>query len=180
MITILVIMDMWALEDIMTLPLDEQQLDVICQQAVFHLKYEDSNIRCKQLLLWLIDLNFKSSAFGLLFSNECIQIERDQDFLIKVLESGCCNEVMWEVLHYLKENDIELKILAKLLLAVCKYLSDAHMKYLINELLSCVVRLFRLGKDDADILKKCLDIWDDIYRSNPLAVQPFTALLEHS
>lgn len=180
MITVLVIMDMWTLEDIMSLSLDEQQLDTICRQVVFHFKYEESNIRCKQLLLWLIERNFKSSAFGLLFSDEYIQIERDQDFLVKVLESGCCNEVIWEVLHYLKENDIDLKVLAKLLLAVCKYLSDTHIKFLVNELLSCVVRLFNLGKDSPDILKICLDIWDDIYRSNPLAVQPFTDLLEHS
>lgn len=51
---------------------------------------------------------------------------------------------------------------------------------IIYDLIFCMVHLFRHGRDDVNVIKQCLDIWDAVYQMHPLSVQPLADLLEQS
>ena len=177
----LVIMDCWTKDDILALSLDEQQMDIICRQAVIHFNHEKGHVRCKQLILTLAEHSTNLSSLSLLLHNQRIQISRDKDFLAKLLETKCYSKIYKDTLHYLREVDVNFKDCADILLIICKAFSDDggdSLKYHIDDLIFCVARLFHAGKNDPAILRTCLDIWDAIYRFNPTAVQPLMDLLE--
>ncbi len=176
-------MGCWSFEDLVSLSLAAQQKDAICHQAIIHYKYDEGHIYCEQIIRWLTDDNIKLPSLSLLFHHDYLQIPRDQDFLIELLGKRHGNNIVGDVLHYLKTTSIDVKSCAKILFAVCKSLSDYgeySLKYHVNDLIFCVAHLFHSGKDDEDTLKLCLDIWDAIYCMYPLSVQPLTDLLEQS
>lgn len=183
MIATLVIMDCWPMESLLALPLTEQQLDVICRQAILHFAYEECHASCKQLLLWLTASNAKLSSLRLLVYDDRIRISRDRNFLIKLLRRECGHIIAKDVLHYFKETDANFNNCAEILFEACRALFDSkehHAKYHMDDLIHCVARLSHVGKDDPDILRTCLDIWDTVFRSEPLAVQPLADLLEET
>lgn len=179
----LVMMKCWQLEDLMSLPLTEQQMDAVCRQAIIHYKYDETRTYCEQLLRWLTDNNPKLPSLSLLFHQDYLQTSRDQNFIIELLGKRCGGIIVKDVLYYLKTNDVAAKDYSKILFAACKTLSEQEtrsMRYHVNDLIFCVAQLFRLGKDDKDVLNQCLDIWDEVYHTYPLSVQPLADLLEQS
>ena len=181
MIANLAIMDCWTTNDILELALDEQQMDIICRQAVIHFNHEKGHVRCKQLILTLAEHSTNLSSLSLLLHNQRIQISRDKDFLAKLLETKCYSKIYKDTLHYLREVDVNFRDCSDILLIICKafsYDGGDSLRYHIDDLIFCVARLFHAGKNDPAILRTCLDIWDEIYRFNPTAVQPLMDLLE--
>lgn len=177
----LVMMGCWQLEDLMSLPLTEQQMDAVCRQAIIHYKYDETRTYCEQLLRRLTDNNPKLPSLSLLFHQDYLQTSRDQNFIIELLGKRCGGIIVKDVLYYLKTNDIAAKDYSKILFAACKTLLEQEtrsMRYHVNDLIFCVAQLFRLGKDDKDVLNQCLDIWDEMYHTYPLSVQPLADLLE--
>lgn len=183
MIAAMVITNRWPEEELLKLSLDDNQADAICRQAVICFDDENSHIRCKQLILHIINRSTKLPSLSLLFFNERIQMRRDKDFLIKLLGKPGRSKVAGDILQYLKEADIDFKECADILFAISNLLpntQDSFLRYRMDDFIFCVARLFRVGKEDSGILRTCLDIWDAIYRSNPLSVQPLFDLLEQS
>jgi hypothetical protein len=173
MATSLVMMKCWQLEDLISLPLTEQQTDAVCRQAIIHYKYDEARTYCERILRWLTDNNPKLPSLSLLFHQDYLQISRDQNFIIELLGKRCGSIIVKDVLHYLKTNNVDSKDYAKILFAACKTLSEQEtrsMRYHVNDLIFCVAQLFRLGKDDKDVLNQCLDIWDEVYHTYPLSV----------
>lgn len=177
----LVIMDYWTVEKIVSLSLDEQQMNVICRQAAIHFNHEKGHARCKQLILTLAEHSTNLSSLSLLFHNHRIQLSRDKDFLIELIEKRSYSKICRDVLHYLKGIDTDYRDCSDILLTICEAFSNQEEKSLkchMDDLIFCVARLFHESKGDSNILRACLDIWDAIYRFNSLAVQPLTDLLE--
>lgn len=151
--------------------------------ALLYFALLHAHTHCEQILLCFADRGLKLQSLSLLFHKEYLQITRDRNFLIKLLEKECCNVIAWDVLRYLKEADIDFNAYAELLFAVCKSLSNSTQnvfQYRIDDLISCVARLFRAGRDEPEVLRTCLDIWDNIYHMYPLSVQPLADLLDRS
>lgn len=181
MIAVMIVTNHWTVENLMELPLNDQQADAICRQAVIYFNNDDSHACCKRLLLHLADCSTKLPSLSLLFINERIQVQRDKNFLMKLLKKSTKNRLEVDILHYLKENDINSIDCADVLLAVCKSFLDSpenNFGYHMEDIISCVARLFHAGKENPSILRTCLDIWDAIYHRSPLSVQPLSDLLE--
>lgn len=181
MIAVMIVTNHWTVENLMELPLNDQQADAICRQAVIYFNSDDSHACCKRLLLHLADCSTKLPSLSLLFINERIQVQRDKNFLMKLLKKSTKNRLEVDILHYLKENDISSIDCADVLLAVCKSFLDSpenNFGYHMEDIISCVARLFHAGKENPSILRTCLDIWDAIYHRSPLSVQPLSDLLE--
>ena len=112
----------------------------------------------------LVIAYFKN-CHSLLFHQDCLQISRDQNFIIELLGKRCGGIIVKDLLHYLKTNNVDSKDYAKILFAACKTLSEQEtrsMRYHVNDLIFCVAQLFRLGKDDKDVLNQCLNIFTEI------------------
>lgn len=183
MVTTLVIMGYWRLEELKTLPLTDKQKDAACRQAVIHYKYGEAHMYCEQLLRWLTDDNVKLPSLTLLFHHDYLQIPRDRSFVVELLGKQCGSIIIGDVLHYLKTADVEARDYSEILFATSKMLSgqkEHSMRYHVNDLVFCVAQLFRAGKDDETFLNQCLDIWDEVYRIYPLSIQPLADLLEQN
>lgn len=181
MSTNLVIMDYWAVSKIVSLPLDEQQMNIICRQAVIHFNHEKGHVRCKQLILALAEHSTNLSSLSLLFHNHRIQLSRDKDFLVKLIEKRCYDKICRDALRYLKGIDADYRDCSDILLTICEAFSnqeETSLKCHIDDLFLCVARLFQAGKGDSNVLRACLDMWDAIYRFNSMAVRPLMDLLE--
>lgn len=179
----LVIMGQWSLEEFVSLLFNEQQKNVICHQAVIHYQYDEARVYCQQLLQWLMEKSQKLPSLSLLFHNERLEIPRDRNFIVELLGKEYSSIIVGDVLHYLKTTHIDAKDYAEILFACCAPLSEQQQfipRYHVDDLIFCVVQLFRFGKDDAGVIKRCLDIWDAVYRMYPLSIQPLTDLLEQS
>ena len=153
---------------------------ILFSQEVYY-KYDEARTYCEQILRWLTDNNPKLPSLSLLFHQDYLQISRDQNFIIELLGKRCGGIIVKDILYYLKTNNVDSKDYAKILFAACKTLSEQEtrsMSYHVNDLIFCVAQLFRLGKDDKDVLNQCLDIWDEVYHTYPLSVQPLADLLE--
>lgn len=177
----LVIMGCWQLEELKALPLTEQQKDAVCRQAIIHYKYDEARTYCEQLLRWLTDNNPKLTSLSLLFHHDYLQASRDRNFVVELLEKRCGGIIVGDVLHYLKTTDIDARDYSEILFVACKTLSgqkERSVRYHVNDLVFCVAQLFRMGKENKDVLNQCLDIWDEVYRTHPLSVQPLVDLLE--
>ena len=125
----------------------------------------------------------KLPSLSLLFHNELLEIPRDRNFIVELLGKEYSSIIVGDVLHYLKTTHIDAKDYAEILFACCAPLSEQQQfipRYHVDDLIFCVVQLFRFGKDDAGVIKRCLDIWDAVYRMYPLSIQPLTDLLEQS
>lgn len=50
---------------------------------------------------------------------------------------------------------------------------------MVKDLIQCVIRLFDRGKDDPHIRCVCLDIWDDMFKSNLQDIRPLAVLIDN-
>jgi hypothetical protein len=181
MVAKLVIMGYWPFKNLASLSLTAQQRDAVCHQAIIYYGFDEGHIYCEQIIRWLTDDNIELPSIRLLFHHDYLQIPRDQEFLIELLGKRYGNTIVGDVLHYLKETKIDVKNYGEILFAACKSLlsyREHSLKYYVNDLIFCVAQLFHAGKDDADVLTKCLDIWDAVYHVYPQSVQPMADLLE--
>lgn len=130
-----------------------------------------------------MDNSPKLPSLSLLFHKVRLEIPRDRSFIIELLGKECGSIIAGDVLHFLKTANIDSKDYAEILFACCAPLSIQQQfipRYHVDDLIFCVVQLFRFGKNDAGVMKRCLDIWDAVYRVYPLSIQPLADLLEQS
>ncbi len=183
MFAVLTIMGWFEMEKLLAMAMDEEQVDAICRQAVYCFQEEEYNAQCKALLLNLVEKHAKLSQLRILFFDKRIEIPRDRDFLIALLEKGSNSEIAGEVLQYLSEIDINVKDYAEIIYSICRKGSDllqGSLRFHMGDLAGCVAHIFCVGKEEPGVLTTCLDIWDEIYRMNPLMIQPLKDLLEES
>ena len=50
---------------------------------------------------------------------------------------------------------------------------------IVEDLIQCVIQLFDRGKNDPKIRVVCLDIWDELFRSNLHDIKPLADMLDN-
>lgn len=85
-------------------------------------------------------------------------------------------------LRFLNESDEDIIKFADVFKAVGKgitcFPTDWSSRLIINDLIQCVIRLFDKGKDDLRVRGICLDIWDDLFRSNLYDIKPLSDMID--
>ena len=176
--------DDYAYEAMETIDLSADQQDEICKQAISSFNEARFHERSEIIILDMLErADGRIPCLGQLFYQKCISIQRDSDFLIKLMRSEHCHELLYPFLRYLNESDEEicqyvyvLKTLAKSLAITPNHERDLLS---IEDLVQCVIRLSDRGKDNAQIRVTCLDIWDNLFRSQLNSLKPMSDMIDN-
>lgn len=121
-------------------------------------------------------------SLSALFYHDRISIEKDADFLIKVLEHSQGTHVIHSFLEFAKNADSDLRSFAPLFQTISNEIAINPHKwgnmYWLDDFIACVIRLFDTSGNDATIRSICLDIWDKVYLSNLQGLKSISTIME--
>ena len=176
--------DQEALSFIMSHPFSVKLQGRICTQAVFSFNLDEYHDKSKTVLTYLMDHSSgELQGFNRLFFDRCIVIQRDEEFLIHLMESIQSTHLFHSFLHYLYESDEDICSFARVLNAIGNSLSqmppEGGERLIVTDLVKCVIRLFDKGKDDSFVREVCLDIWDKLFMSNLHDIKPLSDMIDN-
>lgn len=176
--------DQEALKYIMSHQFSERQNGAICLQAIFTFNKDEYHERSKKILIHLIDHSSNElHEFNRLFFDHHIIIQRDEEFLIHLMESNQGAHLIHSFLNYLYESDEDICRFTSIINAISNRFSRIPLKeserLLVTDLAKCVVRLFDKGKDDSLICDICLNIWDNLFMSNLHDIKPLSDIIDN-
>lgn len=170
--------DDWMVDKLLSMTFDKVQADAVCKQAAECFEFERSYASSKIILNHMID-NYPDSIsqMSILFYRKTIQLQRDQDFLQKLL---LCKDrhVSHQVLDFLCEADGNVLDYVQAISGFIKESAMSEYYYELKDLAAFVARLFHQGKDDLPTRRTCLDLWDDIFWYKPMAIKPLSDLMD--
>lgn len=172
-----------ALSFIMSDRLGAEQERKICLQAIHSFNSDEYHEKSRIVLMYLIDHSSnKLQELNRLFFDRCINIQRDEEFLIHLMESRQNVYLFHSFLHYLYESDEDICNFACVLNSISNSFSKTPLqngeRFIVNDLVKCVIRLFDKGKDDLRISKICLDIWDRLFMNNLHSIKPLSDMID--
>ena len=176
--------DQEALSFIMSHQFSAKQQGRICRQAVSSFNLDEYHEKSRAVLTYLMDHSSDElQGFNRLFFDRCIVIQRDEEFLIHLMESIQSTHLFHSFLHYLYESDEDICSFARVLNAIGNSLSrmppEGGERLIVTDLVKCVIRLFDKGKDDPFVREVCLDIWDKLFMSNLHDIKPLSDMIDN-
>lgn len=156
----------------------------IVHQAAYSFDDEEYNEISATILLNIVNrYECEMGSFRHNFFRDKIILSRDQAFLISLLQSKSKLGLMPDFLKYLRDVDENISAFADLLKILSAELPNEQETYkqrkMVKDLIQCVIRLFDRGKDDPHIRCVCLDIWDDMFKSNLQDIRPLAVLIDN-
>ena len=175
--------DQDALNFIMTHQFSDKQQGKICLQAVSSFDSDEHHEKSKIVLMYLIDHSSEEMyEFNRLFFDQRIAIERDEEFLIHLMESHQGAQLIHSFLDYLYESDKDICSFARVINAIGNSISqmppEGGYRFIVNDLVKCIVCMFDKGKEDPFVREICLDIWDKLFRSNLHDIKPLSDMID--
>lgn len=172
-----------ALDFILSYSFNEKQQERISRQAVSSFGFEDYHKASQQILSNLLDTSSKD-LLGLrrLFLDHKIDLQRDMEFLCRLMESRQSGALLHSFLMYLDESDEDICAYAPILERISKALIKVPVQYKmrlsVDNLVKCVVRLFDRGQKRPDICRISLDIFDNLFMSDLGLVHPLADMID--
>lgn len=174
-----------ALHFIVSHAFNDKQQGQICMQAVSSFNTAEYHEKSLHILKHLLDHSSKTlQGIAQLFVDERIEIQRDEAFLIYLMDSPQCEHLLHWFLNYLEKREESICGFARVLHSLSKrfpqIFSNPANRIMVNDLVKCVVLLFDRGKDDPSIREICLNIWDNLFMSNLHAFKPLSDMIDKS
>lgn len=173
-----------AFSQLTTSKYTDKQVAKICTQAVSSFNQEEYHEHSQEILSHFIE-TCSSELFALnrLFFDRCIVIERDRTFLISLMQSRQGVYLVNAFLNYLSESNEDITEYADVLKAVGESAvsapSEWNSRLAISDLIQCVIHLFDRGKNNLKIRNICLNIWDNLFRSNLQDIKPLSDMIDN-
>ncbi len=164
---------------------NDQQINEICNQAVFSFSNNDYHEDSKAILLYYITQQKKEIiCLSKLFRDNHIDIERDEDFMIQLLRSKQEPYIVYAFLKYINEQDQDitryLNTLSILSESLMKNKDKKEPGSAIHELIVSVIKIYDRNKYHPDNKRICLDIWDNIYQNCYEYIKSISDILDES
>lgn len=169
-------------EQLYKLPLNTKQIERVCLQAASSFDDEQFHSNSKAILLhYLNSENLNMFGYNKLFLEEKIDTDRDEDLLKKLLRSKPKEHMLQTILEYINSHSQDISKYVDTLQTFCEELTTNENRYdretTVTELIKCIIKLMDRTRRDPEIQTKCLDMWDDIYRS--CFNMPFTQIFDN-
>ena len=172
-----------ALKFLFSHPFSEKQKSKISQQAVSSFESEEYHESCEQILLHLLDDSSEELiGFRQLFLDHKLVLQRDMEFLCRLMESRQSEHLLYSFLKYLDESDEDICAYAPILERISKALVQAplqsELRLSSEDLVKCVVRLFDRGQNQTDVRRISLDIFDNLFMSALGLIHPLANMID--
>lgn len=166
------------------IPLNDRQLSAVCEQAAFSFGQEEFRKNSKEILLHYINEGKTDIPdLNMLFYEHQIDISRDEEFILRLLCSNLNAYQLHNILEYINKQDSDTSQYTNILHALCEKIPTDGYSYdkvqITNDLIKCLIQLLSQNNHNDKIKKQCLDMWDIIYKSSYVAVQPFSQMLDN-
>lgn len=160
------------------------QADRMCIQAASSFNRDEYHSTSKKVLIHIIDSHTgELNGLNRLFFDRCVLIERDKDFLVHLMESCHSVRLIHAFLDYLNKSDEDISAFADILCAIGTSIADApsewNSRLIVSDLIQTVIRLYDRGSQNPQIKSICLDIWDNLFRSNLQDIKPLSEMLDN-
>lgn len=152
--------------------MNETQVKSILEMALLYFNKEGYNDLVKSIIKKFtfskFDLEFPISQ---IFYNNLVELERDKDFLIEIMESNMSRRIIYAFVHYLEENAKSIIDYKDIILSMGYALIENHVGNsgdywrVDDELSKLIIGLYDETSQLSDetlksISQQCLDIWD--------------------
>jgi hypothetical protein len=172
------------LDELLKKELTDKQINSICHQAVSSFNQEEFHDKSQEVLLNYIETdNYEINSFGSLFFDRCIDIERDEDFLIKLMNSKQKPYQIHSFLDYVSKLDEDITSYVNVIKSICENVllsGDSWDNEMITEdLIKCIIKIFDSKRSTPEIQSLCLDMWDDLYQRCLKSIKPFVEIFDN-
>lgn len=151
--------------------MSEMQAESVLYMATLYFNREEYNDLIKELILKFKDstLNLESSI-NKLFYDTRIDLERDKNFLLKIMNSKLSRKAVYAFVRYLEKESTSVIEYKEIIISMSRSLIQErerdNIQWGVGEKISkLIIGLYdesmSLGMDD--IAKECLDLWDLMY-----------------
>lgn len=176
--------DQELLDFIMGSHFTTEQEDKICIQAASSFNLDEYHVLSETILRHFIDSSTNElNGINHLFFDRRIVIKRDADFLLHLMKSKQNVRQLHAFIDYLNESSEDITMFADILRVIGKNISVAPIEWnsslVVSDLIKCVIHLFDRGIGNEAIRTACLDIWDDLFRSNLQDIKPLSDMLDN-
>lgn len=157
-----------------TKAMSKMQSEAILQMAVLYFNKEDYNALAKDMIR-----KFMPSPFDLeipiarLFYDQLIDLERDKDFLIEVMNSDLSRRMVYGFVRYLEKESKSVVDYKDIILSMSHHLIEKGGKTaggwgVEDEISKLVIGLYDETSESTlpemrEIAGECLDIWDRMF-----------------
>lgn len=171
------------LEFIEKYPFSINQKNAICHQAVSTYNRDEYHGVSEMIIRYLIDDSTEElNGLTCLFTEKKIVINRDSEFLAYIMQSQQGTRLVHSFLEYLTKCDDDISQYADVLYAVGMNLSSYNTEwssyFITDDLIQCVNHLFERNQDEERIRNICLDVWDNLFKSNLRNHKPLSEMID--
>ncbi len=155
--------------------LSEEQVRYILDMAVIYLKYDEYRETSKNIILRYrnLDMNLEFPLANIFYDN-LVDIERDSQFLILIMQSQVSRKVTFAFVRFLEENACCVKDYAEIIIALCENLIEVSLEELekqwgieseVSKLILALYDESANSSDESDkkVAEKCLELWDMMF-----------------
>lgn len=150
--------------------MDDIQFKEIINMTNRYFNVEGYNDISKKILL-----DFKNSKkeieipISLLFHHHSINLERDKDFLMEIMDIGITGQSIYSFVRYLEEEAISVVNYKDIILSMCsKIINNRNTDtghYIDNEISKLIIGLYdETINSDPEVASQCLELWDLMYK----------------
>lgn len=152
--------------------MSEIQATYLIEIFILYFDQEDNNKLIKEILLEFIKSKYDlADWYGELFIDNRIDLERDHDFILKIMNSKFSEDAIYQFLLYFEENSFSFLSYEDIIIEMSKTLIDNYNidSYKISDsLVKFVIGLYdevseKKGKNEKRIANQCLDLWDSMF-----------------
>lgn len=156
----------------------------ICKQAISTFGKEEFHRDSKEILLHMTSkYAYEIKALGQLFSNKKIIVERDNEFLQEIMKTHAKADIVYSFLKFLDETDEDILCFADTIKVLGQNMELSNDNFIsdriVSKLAQVVIKLFDKGKNDELITQICLDVWDELFKSNLKKVTQISNMIDN-
>jgi len=172
------------IDELLKKELNDKQINSVCNQAVSSFNQEEFHEKSKEVLLNYIEIdNYEIHSFGRLFFDRCIDIHRDEEFLIKLMNSKQRPHQIHTFLDYVSNLDDNITNYINIIKSICENISLDGNKWehtmITDDLIKCIIKIFDCNQSSPEVQSLCLDMWDNLYQSCLKSIKPFVEIFDN-
>lgn len=155
--------------------LSEEQVKYILHMAVIYLKYDEYRETSKNIILRYrnLDMNLEFPLANIFYDN-LVDVERDSQFLILIMQSQVSRKVIFAFVRFLEENACSIKDYAEIIIALCENIIEVSQQEVekqwgiegdLSKLIFALYDEVANSSDESDrkVAEKCLELWDMMF-----------------
>lgn len=176
----LVTIDYWMFEQLVTMQLDDLEINIVCRKAAAIFCTVEYHELGKKIIMSFMDKSEKAaSATMSLLEGRNLSIDADRDIIIQLLHLKENHWIAQHTIDYLNKTDGDITGYADDLLELIQSTSlCGHPFYDIESIVLCVIRISQQASNDPSLQEKSLLIWDQLFRYKPTAIKSLSDLMD--